>query len=653
MEKIKNKLFDIRRKWMEAFPTIFVSLFLFLTVLKFFGISEVIIVSFLTLTFRVRSKQGFNLRELLKCYLIQLIIFAAAFAAVQNLILCISLNLLIPFAVVYMLTDKFNPKAYFVYGMEFVFLQLRPFTAQQIPNRLFALLYSYTFITLALFFYAQIIKKRRHYGTVRKGMHHMAVQLEKLADGKYEQADASALMQMIYHLNQVIYSSRNYNYLATGYGTVNYYFIIIFQRFLYLTKKLAGSSMSVSEQNKSYLLKVSKSFYAVEKQINQTDNTALIAQIKVLIQDEGLDSPRLNEGMKEILELLCYALWKITDVSKNKAEKAWKIPPVSHKLKGIRVQFCLSQFHMRYALRLALVLCISFTFCRATNLEHSYWYPMSAFLMLMPYAEESTMKMNNRMIGTIAGLSITYFLTQLFQTLPAHIVIILIMTCLMYYASVTSWTMTMYSTCYGMALTTLSLPRGEAIELRFIYVLAAVITVLLANRFVLPNTAKAEFLKDINALIDIDQALVREVKKGRRGDQNLLRDLYIRYNLSAEEIKTYINQHLDKDEQKFYQQLLPINRQLISEIEQINSYMLKYDLSPKDSFIIEKVLENMEQALEELRKSYTGKELHASVVSCEGTKIYGPLDEQLYFNHLAVSCLKTVQDMVELFSGQK
>lgn len=411
--------------------------------------------------------------------------------------------------------------------------------------------------------------------------------------------------------------------------------------------------MSVSVQNKSYLLKVSKSFYAVEKQISQTDNTALIAQIKVLIQDEGLDSPRLNEGMKEILELLCYALWKITDVSKNKAEKAWKIPPVSHKLKGIRIQFCLSQFHMRYALRLSLVLCISFTFCRATNLEHSYWYPMSAFLMLMPYAEESTMKMNNRMIGTIAGLSVTYFLTQLFQTLPAHIVIILIMTCLMYYAPVTSWTMTMYSTCYGMALTTLSLPRGEAIELRFIYVLAAVITVLLANRFVLPNTAKAEFLKDINALIDIDQALVREVRKGRRGDQNLLRDLYIRYNLSAEEIKTYINQHLDKDEQKFYQQLLPINRQLISEIEQINSYMLKYDLSPKDSFIIEKVLENMEQALEELRKSYTGKELHASVVSCEGTKIYGPLDEQLYFNHLAVSCLKTVQDMVELFSGQK
>ena len=63
----------------------------------------------------------------------------------------------------------------------------------------------------------------------------------------------------------------------------------------------------------------------------------------------------------------------------------------------------------------------------------------------------------------------------------------------------------MYSTCYGLSLTTLSLPQGEAIELRLVYVLAAVATVLLANRFILPNTAKEEFLKSVNALLDIDE----------------------------------------------------------------------------------------------------------------------------------------------------
>ena len=38
---------------------------------------------------------------------------------------------------------------------------------------------------------------------------------------------------------------------------------------------------------------------------------------------------------------------------------------------------------------------------------------MSSFLMLMPYSEESMMKINNRILGTIAGLGVTFVLTEL------------------------------------------------------------------------------------------------------------------------------------------------------------------------------------------------------------------------------------------------
>ncbi|MCB6527668.1 hypothetical protein, partial [Eggerthella lenta] len=81
---------------------------------------------------------------------------------------------------------------------------------------------------------------------------------------------------------------------------------------------------------------------------------------------------------------------------------------------------------------------------------------------------------------------VTFVLTELFKSLGGHIAVIAVMTCLMYYVPVTSWTMPMYSTCYGMALTTLSMPRGEAMELRILYVGAAAVTVLLANKFLLP-----------------------------------------------------------------------------------------------------------------------------------------------------------------------
>ena len=59
----------------------------------------------------------------------------------------------------------------------------------------------------------------------------------------------------------------------------------------------------------------------------------------------------------------------------NRSEKEWKIPDITHKIKGAKGQFHLSQFHIRFALRLSIVLCITFSFCRATNLEHSLLVP--------------------------------------------------------------------------------------------------------------------------------------------------------------------------------------------------------------------------------------------------------------------------------------
>ena len=61
-----------------------------------------------------------------------LVLFIVAYLATLNLVFCIILNLVVPFLLVFLLTDKFNPKAYFVYGMEFVLLQMVPIARGQI-----------------------------------------------------------------------------------------------------------------------------------------------------------------------------------------------------------------------------------------------------------------------------------------------------------------------------------------------------------------------------------------------------------------------------------------------------------------------------------------------------------------------------------------
>lgn len=652
MKQWKDRMHTVRRNWAAAFPVIFVSLFMFFSILCLFGIGQVIMVSFLTLLFRTKSKKDFSLHDLLHCYGIMLLVCLAAYLATLNLILCFFLNLLVPFAVVFLLTDKFNPKAYFVYGMEFVFLQLRPIPLSQVPLRVFALLYAFLSITVLLYLHSRIIRKRRHYGTVRKGMNNLGRQMKKLAAGGKDPRDKEELEQMMLHMNQVIYSSRNYTYLSNGYGTVNYYFMLVFQRFQYLADEMLDQQNIASGKNKKYFLKLSGICFCIEKSMNQKDNSSLITELEDFIREECLNTQKLQEGMREILELLCFSLKKITEVKMNRPAREWKIPDISHKLKGIRSHIHLDQFHMRFALRLSIVLCISFTVSRITGLEHSYWYPMSSFLMLMPYSEESMMKVNNRMIGTIAGLGVTFLLTEIFKSLAGHIVIIVVMTCFMYYVPVTSWTMPMYSTCYGMALTTLSLPRGEAMELRILYVAAAVVTVLLANRFLLPITARSEFLKSVNSLLDIDESIMKEVRKGRDVDQNVIRELLVRFQLVSNEIRNYIEKNLAPEEKEFYQQLLPVNAQLVSEMEQIGAYMRKRKIVPEQNLMLEELLRNIEQALRRIRKSYTKNELASSMMTEEESRAYGCLDEELYFNTLALNCLNSVNELEHILHSK-
>lgn len=160
MEQWRNRIHTVRRKWAAAFPVIFVSLFMFFSILLLFGIGQVIMVSFLTLLFRTKSQKDFSLNDLLNCYGIMLLVCLGAYLAVLNLPLCFLLNLFVPFAIVFLLTDKFNPKAYFVYGMEFVFLQLRPIPLSQMPVRLAALFYAFLSLTVLLYLHSRIIRKR-------------------------------------------------------------------------------------------------------------------------------------------------------------------------------------------------------------------------------------------------------------------------------------------------------------------------------------------------------------------------------------------------------------------------------------------------------------------------------------------------------------
>ena len=347
------------------------------------------------------------------------------------------------------------------------------------------------------------------------------------------------------------------------------------------------------------------------------------------MEEHTLSSSKANEAMQECLSILTYALFTITLVSNERPEKDWKVPASSNPIKNIRLLFSLDRFQIRFALRLAVVLCISFAF-----------------------SEESTMKINNRILGTMAGLCIVFFLMGIFKSFASHLIIIIIMTCFMYAAPITSWTMTMYTTCYGMALTTLALDRKEAILLRLLYVALAAITTWLANHFLLPNTAESEFKNSVRSLFDIDIKLIRELQKWKTKevDMDIFRNLIVHSHLISNEIQSYINTHLTKEEQDFYSQLLPLNQKLISEMEQLNSYLRHHKelIDFTDNLLLEQLFSNLEDATKSICFSYTSNQLTSFVMPTKNLHTYGTLDDNLYFNDLAFNCIKSIEELTNL-----
>lgn len=647
----------IRSRWLSALPIILMSLILLLGLWKVFGVRYVSMASFLTLLFRTRHKQDFRPRELAKSAATMYLVALAAFVAGRGLWWALGMNLVVPFALVYLLSSKFTPKAYFIYSMEFVFLQMVPIQPQELPRQLVGLGCGLVVVTVALWIHAHIIRRRRHFGTVRKGMRNLCTQMKTLACGGDVSSLRQALEAMLVHMNQVIYDSRGYTYLANGYGKLYYLFMVMFQRCAYFTQHFVTPGTLPPSRDRMYFARLSRIFARAESDLGGDNHRHLLDQVEQLRQGPGLSDPAQNEAMGEILRLFSVALRELEQTHPARPQRTWKLPPDQHKLRGLGTIFHLDQFSTRFALRLSAVLCVSFAFVWLTGLEHAYWYPMTTFLMLMPYAEESRMKIGNRILGTMGGVVVSMCLMSLFHTMPEYFVILTVMTCFMYYTPVTSWTMTVYSTCYGMTLAHLRLGVMQASELRILYVALAAVTAALANRFLLPNTAGREFKHSVEELFQLDLSFLHQVRALCRDggqDGGEMTDRLVRIHLLEDQIQAHLK-GMRESEQTFYRQLLPINRKLVSEMEQINAYLRTRPqlLGTGYSQTAAEVLDNLEDAILRVKRSYTARELEPFLETDDAFRTFGRLQDSLYFNTLAVNCLHTLQEMHELAAQPK
>ena len=178
----------------------------------------------------------------------------------------------------------------------------------------------------------------------------------------------------------------------------------------------------------------------------------------------------------------------------------------------------------------------------------------------------------------------------------------------------------------------------------------------MANRFLLPNTAGREFKQSVKELFELDRSFLQQVRalcqEGTQ-DGSQMSDRLVRIHLLESQIQAHLK-GMSSAEQTYYRQLLPINRKLVSELEQINAYLRSrpHLLNTGYSRMAAEVLDNLEDAILRIKLSYTKNELVPFFDTGRSPQAFGRLEDSLYFNTLAVNCLQTLRQMNDLMESK-
>ena len=578
--KTKSILAALRSKFMAALPIILFFLFLFYSTILLFGISYSILVSVVTILFKVNYRKSFTVRQLMVLVGTQFLMALLSFFASLSLPLCILLNLIVPFLLVFLQTSQFNQLGYFANAMCFVFLQLRPVGREGLALQMAALAYGLAVLTIVLFFCSLRNKKNDHFSPAKRGLLLLADALRAQIEpkthateqGKPSDSPASGQAEPIFPILQGLYGeaykSRGLTYVVSPRGKIQYMFALLFQRAVYFLTNPYQASM-LSDPNRHDLLERLARYMETAGTDGFEQEELVRTGSELLAEVEECDEiPCIF--IQNFLRLFLLILDNIRQDGGKQSSHGWKLPSYRRPLKKLFGQIKADTFETRFALRLSAVLTIGFAYSMISQANHGYWLVLNAFLLLRPMYEESATRIKTRFIGTLAGCLILQLLLPLFHGTGWHFLLATFMAVGLYMETAGTWQQALFSTCFALTLTTLALPQMLAAELRILYVVSAMVLVLLVNRFVFPTHQKGQFRYNLYQLFHIHHVYLRLLESSLAAplDYGVICDVQIHYHLIHDQIIQYLKKAGSEDS-AFIKKLLWISWHMISEAEQM------------------------------------------------------------------------------------
>ena len=555
------------RRLTDALPTIVLYVILFFLVLALFGLQFSMILPGCTTLFQLRYKQRNDTRAYIHIFFIPIVLSFLAYAAAQNVVLCVALNLIVPFFLVLWKSSQFNPKGHLGFAMSFVFLELSPPSPGEFWLQEAAVMLCQVALLLALLLTARRYQPADPSLQIPAGLHRLSELLSQIAREGVSRELYAELYDTAHRLHHLGYDRRRLLHIPDPQKNQYHFLALLYQRTSYLISDEGWQDETVQPMFSQALLTLSELTAACERAQTPQDRAALRQRLTDL--RSALPIPRgrpqiFYRNVLLILRLFCQ------EPSTPPAFLLWQRIPWRDVLADFRRRCSTDRFEFRFALQLSAVMTISMTVSFLWDFEHTYWFPLHAFLLLQPSYEDSAHRMVTRPVGTAIGCLLVHLVWPHLAGTPAIFTFSLLMISLMYCCTPGTWVHPIFSTSFALTMAALTLEKSEAIQLRLFYLGMAVVLVLIINRFFFPNRKEQQFRSNLRELCRLQSVYWGVLRHSLREslDPTVFCELLSQFHMVHHAVHQYVLQ-LPEETARDYQLLLLTLWSMFSQLEQI------------------------------------------------------------------------------------
>lgn len=577
LPQFQDRAESVLHQFMQALPVIVFFLVMFYTVIFLFGMEYTMVVSLGTLIFQVNYRKKTTPGTLVYIAAQQLFLLVLAFTATWNLALCLILNLTVPFWLIFSKASAFNQLGYFSSLMTFTFMQMMPVDWEGFLTQFAAMALCCLCVLAAVPLYSFVTRKPEQPGTERKVMSLLGCALKKSLNGEEINEDLKELFRYQRLLYQEAGQQRGRRHVVTSKGKLQYMFALLIQRTTYLVSSQSTVLIPANEDARSLELELAD-FMKDAGEIdflsgNAEETEELKKRGRELFHEAQKDRKDiLYRHISNFFRMFLFILHQSELKESRILNEQWEVPTAERLRDRVLSRMRPDTFEMRFALRMSVVLMAGMAFNMLFYDEHSYWFVMNAFLLLRPMYEDSNYRMRTRFIGTAAGCVIIAMVLPFCHTMSSHLILAGVMVACMYTATPGTIVHAVFVTCFAMLMTTLAMGETTALVLRMAYIAAAVLFVLVVNRFFFPTSMGSQFRYNFQMLFHMHHMYLRMLEDSLTNQLDYWRicDAQIQYHMVHAQIREDIGKIAESEEEEIYfREILSITWGMASEIQQM------------------------------------------------------------------------------------